>query len=157
MISRVNRSQEMLATVLDPADRMWHLHRDRGDSNFFGQKAILPTEAATDIWCDDADLVLGQTEGLGQAQPHDMRPLGREVDHQLVQPVIPIRHYAPAFQSYRRLPIHPELPAQPYGGPREGSRVAIHHAALDEGVVRPMLKEPNTFGPHSRNAIGYGR
>ena len=143
----------MLAAVLDPAHRMPDLHGDRGDRDVFRHEAVLAAEAAADVGRDDADLVLRQAERLGQADPHHMAALGRQVDHQLVVAVIPVGQHAAAFERHGRLPVHAELAAQPHRRGGQRHRIAFAHGAGDVGVVRPVIEQARAARPHRGDAI----
>src|SRR6202023_2329634 len=87
----------------------------------------------------------------------DLTALGREVDHQLVVPMIPISEYTSAFERNRGLPIEPQPTAQTDRRRGERFRVALVDARADVGVARPLIENAWTVGAHGGNDIDDGR
>jgi hypothetical protein len=122
-----------------------------------GMMRFFPPKPPPYVRRDDADLMLGQAERLGEANPLHVAALGRQVDDELVEPVIPIGEHAAAFERDGRLPVGSELPPQPDGRGGQRRHVALVHGAGDEGVVGPCVEQASAARAHRRDAIDDGR
>ena len=143
----------MLAAVLDPAHRVSNLQRDRRDRDVLRHQAVLAAEAAADVGRDDADLVLGQPKDARQPDALHVPALGREINDELVHPVVPVGEHAAAFERHRRLPVHPEFPAHAHRRRCEHLRIAFDHGAGDVGVVGPVIEHARATLLHRRDAV----
>ena len=85
--------------------------------------------------------------------PLHLAALGRQIDDELVVPVVPVGERAAAFERHGRLPVHPELPPQPdrRGGERRG--IALAHGAGDVGVVGPLVEHARAARAHRCDAV----
>ena len=91
------------------------------------------------------------------ADPLDLAALGRQIDHQLVEPVIPIGEHAAAFERHGGLPVHPEPAAQPDRRRGERFRIALDDGGADVGVARPVIEHARTVGAHRGDDVDDGR
>ena len=106
VFTRMRRSDQMFAPVLDPAQRPIELHRQCGDREFFGVKLFFgpnppPTSGAT-----TRNLAFGDSEAFRQDGADDMGKLGRTVDDQFVEPPVVMRKHAAAFHRNAGMPPH---------------------------------------------------
>src|SRR5262245_40943655 len=156
VVARVHRREEMFAPVLDPPHRMLHLHRDRGDGDVFRHDAVLPAEAAADVGSDDANLLLRQAEHPRQRETLDLATLGRQVDDQLVKPVVPVGEHSPAFERNGRLAVQSKPAAQPYRRGAQRRWISLHHRGGDVGIVGPLIEHPRAIRTHCSHGVDDG-
>ena len=149
----MRRSQQMLAAILDPAHRMSDFHGDRRDGDVLRHDSVLAAEAAADVGRDDPHLVFRKAEHPRQRHALDLAALGRQIDHQFVEPMIPIGEHAAAFERNRGLPIKPQPAAQPDRRRGERLRISLDDAGADVGVARPLIENARTVGAHGGNDI----
>ena len=83
MFTRLWRRHQMLVPILQPADRLAGFQCDRANDDFLRHQPRLAAKAAADIGRDDAQLMGRQIQILGECGAHEMRDLGREMNHQL--------------------------------------------------------------------------
>ena len=93
----------MLVAILDPAHGMAKVDRERGHDDIFGRQPRLRAEPAANVGRDDTDLALLNAEHFAQAEPHDVGRLRRTVEHQRVEPMIPMRERGATLRAARPL------------------------------------------------------
>src|SRR6516162_4069899 len=98
MVPCVDRRKQMFTAILDPSDRMLELQCDRGDGNVLRHDTVLAAEPTADVRSDDTNLLFGQAKHPRKRQPLDLTALGREVDDQFVEPIVPVSEDAAPFE-----------------------------------------------------------
>ena len=99
VLAAVGVGGQVLAPVLEPAQRGADLARSPGERDLLRQQDALVAEAAADVGRDHADLALVDAEALCQARAHDVRLLGRGVNDELAEPGMPARDHAAALDA----------------------------------------------------------
>ena len=109
MFPAVRAGHEMLAAVLDPADRHFEMTGQPARDQFFGLEQRLAPETAADIGGDHPHLLLFQAEEFRQPGPDQMRHLGRRPHHQLIRTIVPFGEDGAAFHRVHRMTGHAVL------------------------------------------------
>ena len=146
MFAAIGIAGQMLAAVLQPADRPVQLHRQIAGADLLRQQYALVAEAAADIRRDDAHLPLIEAKAFGEAGAHHMRHLRRGMQRQHFQIAVPDRQHAAPFQRRHALP----------GGavaPRDNGSGILHRrletdidGGFQEGVLLPMRMQQGGVG-----------
>jgi hypothetical protein len=109
VLAAVRAGGEVLAPILDPAQRMAELQRRPGESDFLAQQNALVAEAAADIGRDDADAPLLDAEALGKTGANDVRLLGRADENEVIEAAVASGDDAAAFQRAHDLARGPQF------------------------------------------------
>ena len=99
VFAAIGGGREMLAAILDPANRMPAMQREPAECYLFRQQDALVAKAAADVRRDDPDAAVIETETLGQAGAHDVRHLRRRVDDELFERGCPSARRRRALRS----------------------------------------------------------
>ena len=106
MFAAVGAGNQMLATILDPAERRSELPSEPGDAQLFRLQHAFVAEAAAHVGRDHAHAALRDPEMLGDRGADHVRHLRRGMDHELVAARLPVRQHGLAFERVHRLPRH---------------------------------------------------
>ncbi len=109
MLAAIGAGNEMFAAVLDPAHRMGATHGEPAETNLLRQQDTFVAEPAADVGGDDADLTFLEAETFRQSRAHDVRHLTGRVHRQLLEPRVPERDHAAAFDRRHALPRGADL------------------------------------------------
>ena len=147
VLARMRRCNQMLAAILDPAQRLSELQRQRGDRDLLRIEVVLDPETAADIGRDHPQLRFGQSDRLRQHGANDVRKLGGAVDDELVEPALVMREHAAAFERHAGVPLH----AQAFvNGHRRAGADGLQVAGLDprlrKDVVGPVVMDGSRAG-----------
>ncbi len=138
VLAAIGVGGQVLAPVLQPADRVAAAQCEPREGHVLGEQDRLVAEAAADIRRDDADAPLLDPEAFGKAVAHDMRHLAGGVDHELVEAVIEIHHGAAALDRRHALTTRRDG-ARHLDRRVEGALDAHIDQGLQEDVVAPVL------------------
>ena len=103
MFAAIGACGEMLAAILDPANRVAATHREPAQADVFGQQYPLVAKPAADIRRDDSNLDLLDPQALGKAVAYDVRLLVAGMKHKLLHPVVPSGDRSAAFHRRHAL------------------------------------------------------
>src|SRR5262249_49308783 len=104
MLAAIRVGDEMLATVLEPANRMADLGREPAERDLLGTQEALVAKAAAHIRRDDADLAVLEPKTLAQAGLHRVRELGRRDEREVAQSRIAKGDHAAPFHREHAVP-----------------------------------------------------
>src|ERR1700687_2411155 len=140
MFARVGRGDQMLAPILDPAQRPIELHRQRRDRQFLRIEIVLRPEPAAHVRGDHPQLAFGDSQTFRQDGPDDMGKLRRAVDHQFVEAPVIMCKNAAAFHRYAGMSSHPQALANlDIGACAHLVEIAGRDARFDVDVVGPAV------------------
>ena len=103
VLAAVGVGGQVLASILEPANRMTAAKREPAEADFFGEQDPLVAEAAADVGRDDADAALLQAKTFGKAGANDMRHLARRVEHELIAAMVEHGDAAPPLDRRHAL------------------------------------------------------
>ncbi len=140
LVLRVERREEALATVLEPADRASYAQRRKGGQRLLGEEVTFQPEAAADVGCDDADLVFRIVQVLGEFGAHHVRHLRRRPQRELAAPALDGCDAAAGLERQRMVtvrakPLLDDLPR----ALEPALDVAGREVGRAEDVVAPLL------------------
>src|SRR5262245_55663440 len=141
MLAAIRVGNEMLATVLKPANRMVDLGREPAERDLLGAQQALVTEAASHIRRDDTDLAVLEPETFAQAGLHRVRELGRRDEREIAQSRIAKGDDAAPFHREHAVPRGADLLADLDGGAFGEIVIPPVLAKLDKNVVAPLVVE----------------
>ncbi len=152
VVAGVRGGQQVLGAVLDPAQRVIALERQRRQHDLLGVEPRLRAEPAADIGRDDAQAALLDIEDLAERDADRMRRLGRGINHDLVEPVVAISQDGAAFERRAGLPVHAVFAGdRDLGGAGGGLDIAALDVPLQIEVVAPaVVHEMAAAAPHLR-------
>ena len=81
VLARMRRGGEMLATILDPAQRLPYLARQSGECEFLRIEVVLDAKATANFRRHDTQFALFHLQAMRKRGTDDVRKLGRAVDH----------------------------------------------------------------------------
>ena len=113
---------QILKSIFDPFHRPVQMAAGVGDDHLFSIRPRLRAEAAADVFGDDADLVLRESEEAGEVLPYIIMRLGREPRAQKWTLRIEIGNHASGLQRNRSLANEIELTPGTMGTIRECAR-----------------------------------
>ena len=143
MLARIGARHEVLAPVLDIAERPAEFEREPGDAQFFRLQHAFVAEAAAHVGRDHAHLPLFDAEKLRKAGANDVRHLGRGVDHELVAAVVPVGQHRLAFHRHHGLARERDLARDHDRRVLALGRKAAVVVEREEAVVVPFLVDPH--------------
>ncbi len=157
MLATIGAGNQMLAAILDPAERPPEFQREPGDAELLGLQHALVAETAADIRRDDADAALRDAEVLGERGADHVRHLRRGIDHELAGPLLPVRQRGLAFDGVHGLPRHTIFAAHHDRRGRGHRGDALVERGLQEQVVLPRLMHERRRRFARRPRIDLGR
>ena len=113
---------QILKSIFDPLHRPVQMAAGVGNDHLFSIRPRLRAEAAADVFGDDADLVLRESEEAGEVLPYIIMRLGREPRAQKWTLRIEIGNHASGLQRNRSLANEIELTPGTMGTIRECAR-----------------------------------
>ena len=160
VVTTVRVGEEGFRALGDPFHRTADFLGCPDADRLFGIDEDLRAEAAADIRCDHAELVLGRDadEG-GEDETRDVRVLARRVERELVLPCIIVANRGTRLHGVRHEPVvdDVELGHVRSFGERRVHRVLVAEVPLVDRVVRRFVVDLRLAGSLRASDIDDGR
>ena len=109
VLARIGADHQVLATILDVAERSPEFQRQPRDAQLFRLEDTFVAETAPHVGRDDPHLSLVDAEKLRQADADDMRDLGRCMHDDLAAAIVPLGEHGLALHRHHGLPGERDL------------------------------------------------
>jgi hypothetical protein len=139
MLATIRSSGQLFTAILDPTHRMTKSKGKPTETDFLRQQNTFVAEATTNIWGDDADFALLESEAFRKTGTDDVRHLARRVDDKLVKTVIPVREHSAPFERRHALPSRPNFSAYRNCRGRCGGFYIRRNLDLEKDIVAPCV------------------
>jgi hypothetical protein len=141
VLARVRAGDEVLAAILEVAERPAVLQRQPRHAQLLGLHDALVAEAAADVRRDHSHLLLVQAEEARDADAHDVRRLRRGIEDELVRAVVPHRQRRLAFHRHHRLARKIDAALHHHVGALGSFLEAVVEIQRQEQVVVPFFMD----------------
>ena len=154
VLAGVGPRGEVLAPVLDPAQRPAGAHRRPRHRDLLGLEHAFVAEAAAHVGRDHPHVRLVEPQELGKSRADEMRHLGGGVHHELVVAFVVAGQHALAFHRRHALAGGAVLAFDDDGGALLHRRDVGVHEGGEEEVVVPLVVHAGGAGPAGGEAVG---
>ena len=154
MLAGIGAGGEVLAPVLDPAQRPAGAHRRPRDRDLLGLEHALVAEAAAHVGGDHAHVRLVEPQELREPGADEMRHLGGCVHHELSLALVVAGEHRLAFHRHHALAGGAVLALDDDRGAHPDRLDVAVDRGCQEEIVVPLVVHSGCAGPARGEAVG---